>query len=211
MSFIPVPNTAEIVFNQVLSGKPVTCVLAASHTGSITTLNMTNLGQAILDGLFAFLTAGEWPGTTNIELVSIKLVDLTSSSSPVVFVTNGTGSTPPLPWAGSDGGTVLSQQDCSVVTWQTVARGRSFRGRTFLAGLPQTQLASSDAIKPTYMTFLDGFWLAIHDSINAAEGGTWTHCVISRFASHVARPSGITTPISTLRVNSYIGSQNRRR
>jgi hypothetical protein len=171
-------------------------------------LQMQALSQAIIDGIYAQQGAPSIPATTNTQLTSIHITDLTTSSSPAID--GVTGTTADLPYGGEDGTSEQGAQVATVITWQTVNRGRSFRGRSFFPGVPQNFMASSDAINVTWQSEMEVFWLAIHTAINTAGGGIWIHSIISRFSGGSPRAVGITTPVLTFRMNTKIATQRRR-
>lgn len=208
MTFIPVPNTVSIGLEFQDALNPVSCILAATHAAGFTIADMENLAKAIIDNI-ALETGGPTIFATSLtQLVSIKVTDLTSVSSPTIDWTTGT--TNDLPFTGNDAAGPAGGQVCGVVTWQTLARGRSFRGRNYWPGIPQDKLLDPTHLNASYTTLLESQWLAIHNGINTASAGSWTHVVISRHSGGVPRVTGITTPVATLRMNSKLGTQRRR-
>jgi len=209
LPYIPVPDVASIGLEFTLAGIPCSCVLYAENDSTVTIGNMQTLATAIIDAIDSFQGGPTIFADPNCALETIRMTDLTTSSGPSFDWVTGTSDN--LPFTGNAGSAVLSNQDCSVVTWQTTARGRSFRGRSFMPGLPQDALLNGTTIKPVYVTDLSGWWEAIHSGINTAGGGPWAHVVVSRISGGAPRSVGVATPIVTFRMNDYVGSQNRRR
>ena len=208
MAFIPVPNTVSIGLEFTDNSNPVSCILAATHAAGFTITDMQNLAKAIIDSI-ALETGGPTIFATSLtQLQSIRVTDLSSATGPTIDWITGTSQN--LPFVGNDAAGPAGGQVCGVVTWQTLARGRSFRGRNYWPGIPQDKLADPTHLTAPYVVLLEGQFLSIHNGINGAAGGVWTHVVISRHANKVPRPSGITTPVATLRMNSKLGTQRRR-
>lgn len=209
MAFVPVEKVASIGLEFSLAGKPVSCVLYAENDSTVTVSNMQTLAQAVIDAINVQMSGPNIFANPNCILETIKMTDLTTSSGSTFDWVHGT--TDDLPYPGNVGTAELTNQDCSVVTWQTALRGRSFRGRTFMPGLTQDALLDGQTIKSIYVTDLSAWWEAIHEGINTAGGGPWSHVVVSRVQNKVVLEAGVATPITTFRMNNYVGSQNRRR
>lgn len=209
MTFIPCPLCVSIGFEMVISAQPVSVVLHAAKSTAPTITNMEHLAQAVVDAAYAYEGGSTHvPGTSNLSLNSIKMTDLSTSSGPTFDWITGT--TADLPYTGGDGPLETGIQTASVVTWQTLARGRSFRGRSYWPAVPQDKLSNAKFIATAYVTVLDLWWAAIHAAINSVEAATWQHGVLSKFTAGAPRPSGILTPITSFRMNSKVGTQRRR-
>jgi len=102
---------------------------------------------------------------------------------------------------------MLSLQDAVVATLRTLGRGRSFRGRKYMAGFTEDDLT-------------DGIWSAaliseIEDQLDAwkvlASQFGWTLCIASEQINKVPKSPAVLTPVTTISVrNSLPGSQRRR-
>jgi len=207
-TFIPVPDVCQIGMQMVVQTQPVSIVLHALHSGAFTITNMQNLGKALLDGIDAEFGGPSIPATANTQLVNLRLTDLTTSTSPAIDWTTGTADD--LPYTGTYGTAEQGAQVSTVVTWQTLNRGRSFRGRSYFPGVPQDKLVNADSVTSAWVIVMEGMWNSVKDAINTAEGGNWTMVVVSKFSEGAARAVGIATPVSSFRQNAKLGTQRRR-
>lgn len=100
------------------------------------------------------------------------------------------------------------------VSFRTALRGRSFRGRNYVAGLTEDQVAGN-----IFISTLSASWKAAYEAIAAAIASTgWTWVVVSRFSGvdavtkePIPRAAGVTTPVlSVIVVDDFVDSQRRR-
>jgi hypothetical protein len=100
------------------------------------------------------------------------------------------------------------------VSFRTANRGRSFRGRNYVVGLGETQVAGN-TVAPSVITAFDGIYSQLLASPVAAIA-TWV--VVSRFSGvdpvtkePIPRVTGIATPITSVTVvDNVVDSQRRR-
>jgi hypothetical protein len=83
-------------------------------------------------------------------------------------------------FAGASGADYLPLQTAGMIEWQTALRGRSFRGKTFLAGF--TEAASDGAPVAGLLTDLDALGDALIDAIHDTGPPTRDLAVVSRFS-----------------------------
>jgi hypothetical protein len=204
MSFIPFVDTIEAVFEFRLGGQEVKNVLNYHSDVAINIALLEALGSALIK---AFLDSAWW-GTDIAGIIfdDIKLTDLTSASSPTATVVDFTGGNLPLaPTAHTDD--VVANNAALVVTHRTDSRGRSFRGRTYLAGM-------RNALTDTTTSFVAGVATnaiaLMNDLDDAAVSVNCGPVVASREAGGVPRSTGVTTLIREHACNTDIDSQRRR-
>lgn len=139
--------------------------------------------------------------STNETLTAIKCTDLTTQSGPVLEAPPaGTG-------LGTLTGSVLSAQAAIVTTFVTALRGRSYRGRSYLAGRVTADLDSVVAYSNTRRSAVQGAYEALPGRLN--DNG-FNHVVLSRQLNNVRRTTGVATVVTayTTRINVY--TQRRR-
>jgi len=95
------------------------------------------LAELIRDEWTAFLTAYASQDLTGVDVTATPL-DGSATAATVVMEATGNG-----------GVTTVSHQCALVLSHQTAKRGRSFRGRTYLPGVPVSTLESTDHSKWT--------------------------------------------------------------
>jgi len=130
--FIPIPNSATLCFDFTTAGQNWQfCLTVRKSSGGITPTDLATL-----------TTEGEawWNATldsnlnNNTQLRQVRATDQQTEGGPVdieIVGTNGTG-----------GGTLMSLGSPLVISLRTAKRGRSYRGRVYLSGIPQVNLVS---------------------------------------------------------------------
>lgn len=195
MAFIPfAPGVVEVHINGFLDGIPCQNVLGAKFvTGAATAID----GTALLNSIHTFMVGANWYThlTTNYIEQGLEAIDLTSASGWTAAV----GTVVP----GTNAGAPTQSQVAMVVTLQTAKRGRSYRGRNFVAGLPATGLLDTK----TWNTGTIAVWNEIYaDLVFAIQTAGWTPVVLSRIQDKVPLAEGITTPIASVRANEKLGT-----
>lgn len=107
---------------------------------------------------------------------------------------------------GEVASSVLAGGTAAVITWKTALRGRSYRGRTYVCGIPESALASGlfDS------TFVNGLTVAANQLYTACNGNDTPLCVVSRYHLGEPREVGVRTFVNTWAVNNRPDSQRRR-
>jgi hypothetical protein len=94
-----------------------------------------------------------------------------------------------------------------VVTQYTDQRGRSFRGRNYIPGLPQSDLEDPSHVTPTQAADWAAVWA---DLFSTMTTGGYTPVVTSYSFNKVPRTTAVSTPISSVAANNELDSQRRR-
>lgn len=198
LPFIPFANCAEVVMQGVHAGQPAYLTFGCLFTAPPTVVDLTNL-IAIFDGWYhSSLQALTAPA---MAYNNIKATDLTTSTGPVVNVAvsgtqQGTGPAPSVP-----------TNTALVVTCNTALRGRSYRGRNYVPGMPAAGLVNDNTWNATQYSAVGTSWGTLGGLLNV---GGWQHVVLSRYLNNVRRTTGVATPILTYRGNAKIGTMRRR-
>lgn len=198
MAFIPAPNTVKVTLSFLWAGQIVEMTLAVRKASAWDTSEMDDLAAVVktwwdssLKNLMSSVV-----GFTNINLL-----DMTTDSSPsidypvspVEFGANGTGSV---------------QNNVSLVTsFKTDKRGRSYRGRSYMVGVPGNAIFNSGTATAAYSAGLVASWLAL---VAAFVGNAWEHVVVSRYHDLAARLVADIEPITAYSVELNFDSQRRR-
>jgi hypothetical protein len=132
MPFIPIPNSASLCFDFVTAGQNWQfCLTVRKSSGSITPTDLatlTGIGEAwwlaTLDSIIG----------NNTTLKQVRATDQQTEGGPVDIEITGT--------AGAGGGDLNSLGAPLCISLRTAKRGRSYRGRAYVSGIPGTELAS---------------------------------------------------------------------
>jgi len=112
-----------------------------------------------------------------------------------------------FPFPGAINSPTVAPQVAAVVTTRTQDRGRSFRGRNYVPGIPTSALSAPGSLGSTAAAALLAAWGALSD----VESLTSTvHVVDSHFSGGSARSSGVTTPIIEYTMDLPLDTQRRR-
>lgn len=205
MPFIPVNLTAECEIRMLLDGQKVENTLYFKRTATMTTVDMTALGTSLINWWASFVADYT---SQDVTLNEVFITNLSTATSAVVSVPTSSTIT------GSIVTGSLPNNVALAVSFRTANRGRSFRGRNYVVGLPETEVVKntvSDGV-------VDNVEIAYNQLLSPLPGSSgWTWCVVSRFSGvdadgkPIPRTSGIATTItSALVVDPIVDSQRRR-
>lgn len=199
MPFVPVPLSYEAEIRMLLDGQHIENTLYFRASES----NPGPDGQELASSVLTWWTATFSPAVSqNLVLNEIYVTDLSSASAPVW--------SQPAPAPAPHGGRALESSPNNValcVSFRTLNRGRSYRGRNFVPGI-----ASDDVTLNTVSATILAQLQAAYEALTDVDGqGNWEWCVVSRMANGVERAEGIATPItSVVIVDPTVDSQRRR-
>lgn len=197
--FIPVINVAEVVVNGLIDGQQINNVFNFLYPSALTIPDLTGLG---IDVIQSWTDNLQTQVSTDYELISVKCTDLTTVSSPSVInfpvtALNGSWASPSVPL-----NTAL------VVSWHTELRGRSFRGRTYHAGIGQDGKANAGSVTdPVRANILAGYANFISDIESSSAND---HVIVSRRNAGAWRTTGVATIVTGVSVNNDFDSMRSR-
>lgn len=199
MPFIPVPNTVLAEVRMAIHGQRVENTLYFTHSAGWTTATATTLAN----NLITWWTVNVKPQVVaELELIEVVVSDLNVADSFQVTVPSPT----PHP-VGSASGEGFPNNVSLTISLRTANRGRSFRGRNYLVGIPEN-VGSLSQVTSAYAAAVQAAWNTIPAS-TASAGGVWV--VASRFHNKLPRVTGVTTPITAVViVDNFVDSQRRR-
>jgi len=198
MSFIPVPNTALARIVGTVDGQlTINTLYFEISGGGISAVNIQDLAVAV-DGWAATqlapLLSEDW------VYVRTETVDLTALNSFQGVAANGT--------PGGQEGEAVPNNVAACVSFNTGVAGRSFRGRNYVPGTPNSVVV---------LNTIDGAFRAnvLVAYAQLIGAGTflagWQWVVASRFTANAPRVSGVTTPVlSTAFRSPYVKSMRSR-
>lgn len=205
MPFVPVPNTFLAEVRMLCAGQQIENTLYFSPQVAADDPSMANLGALLLTWWNTFYAVAI---PTAVELREIHITDLSSATGGV--------HTQPAPAPGPTGdriSPVLPNQDTLSISFRTAVRGRSFRGRNYLAALGEGDVTES-IVNAAVQTDA----LAAYNALLAAPiVADFQWVVVSRYSGvdaagkPIPRAVGIATPVvSVVIVDAVVDSQNRR-
>lgn len=197
MPFIPVPAGIQLCFNFTTASQHWQfCLTLRKSTG---TVEDTDLQQATADGQSwwtSFLKGALASANTLAEIVA---TNLTSQGAPQFRVN--------VNEAGTNAGGFTPTSVAVVASHRTAKRGRSYRGRSFVGGIPVTQIDTPTTLAGSTATaFANGF-----ASLRSTLDGHGLDQVVAtkQHNNAVVSPAETNEVISTV-VDTLLDSQRRR-
>jgi hypothetical protein len=190
MPFVPVADTllVESVFNydgQIVENTSYFTKEGGWDEASVSSF-LDDIRALIETDLLPFLS-------TIIQLIRVvgTLLDAADALSLTLNVS------PPV--SGSDSASPLPNNSSYAITFQTAGRGRSKRGRNYIAGLTTGSRGSTNTVTSTFRTNVLAYYDALL-ALGTANGATMV--VVSRFSgvdvdgNPIPRVAGVVTPIT---------------
>lgn len=199
MAFIPVTNTVEAQIRMTLDNQQIENTLYFTNTDLYTATEMTVLGNDLLDWWTDQMAQNL---SDDVTLREIYLVDLRTETGFTVTVPSGS----PAPTGVNSGGAVPSNA-AMCVSFRTDLRGRSYRGRNYISGIPASEV-TLNTVSPTRIAGLIGSYELLFGFL-LSNGWSWS--VVSRRHNGADRITGVPTQVtSVVVVDATIDSQRRR-
>lgn len=156
------------------------------------------------------LTTGveDWLANSLMPALSGDL-EATAINAMALHATNAPSIQTPLvpPIVGGVASGPLPANAPMVVTHNSLLRGRSFRGRNFVPGIPEADVSSGGLVNGTRTTALLNAFADIADIENATST---THVILSTVQNGVELTNGVTTPVNSYSSDSVIRNMRTR-
>ena len=198
MAFQPCPNTISVTFVGVQNGTPVVNVFHVFEGTGWTTTDMTATGNACISWWRTYIRGGIHPSYT-LEKVVVR--DLTTATSPQIEIPVTTDN------VGLAAGAPAAANMALTLSWRTNTIGRSYRGRTYFGGLPNSALSTAQIVDST---FAAGFVTGGAALISIIQALGHELVVLSRYLNGVARVVGLVTQIISVVCDTKVDSQRKR-
>jgi hypothetical protein len=159
--------------------------------------------QALADYLWSWYASGVMPQLASFwDLRKVTVYDMSSALGQIWY---GVGT--PTSGARSGGPTPINV--ALVMTFYSAGRGRSSRGRNYVAGFSEDDVGGTELIAPTLITNLNTAYTNLIAGVQTGPGFEWV--VASRVGLGVPRPEiyGFTITAAVAR-NAILGTQRRR-
>jgi len=199
MAFIPIPDYVQLIA-EYTDGVAIAQNRFFCFGGApVTEEDLTEIAETFVDVWEEALSGNV---NANWSLTTLFLRDMTTESGINLVYTTG------LPSAGSNAGESLPTQVSATVTWQTGFVGRSFRGRTYVVGIPRSFVDGTDRqLTEAAQGFLEDRWTTF---LTAMQEAGHAPAVVSLSVGGVPRVEGLVTPIFNARVPFPLATQRRR-
>jgi len=198
MAFIPVPDVAQFNIRGTLDNQRIENTLYFRNVNTWDTEGLEAAAALVADWFEDNILPVV---TTDYVLREVYAVDLTTENSgsathTVAASTQGLDSSPALP-----------NNVAICVSFRTAQRGRSFRGRNYIAGLTEADVTGNTIGASQSSALVTAYGQLF--SLFPPGGAFWV--VVSRFTAGLPRTVGISTPVTAvLIVDSTVDSQRRR-
>jgi len=197
LPFIPFLDGAESIIHFTQQSSQWILTQGWKFSGPVTLTDLQNLASA-LDAWITAQLAAEISNSVSIDY--IKVTGLTTVTDPTVTIV-------PTTPAGTLTGLVLAAQTALVVTFLTANRGRSFRGRNYVAGRVNGDLLTVTTWQPARVAAMGLTYVNQPGIVNPTG---WTHQILSRFNNGVRRTVGVSTPVLQYVAKGQVATQRKR-
>jgi hypothetical protein len=205
MAFIPAPNTAQVNIRYLYAGQQIENTLYFHKGSAFSGTDLQDLADSVND---------HWASDVMIDLsnalqmTSVYVVDLTTASSGVATHTES--------HTGSNSGSAATPGNVAFcLKFTTASRGRSFRGRIYLPGIPIGYESTPGILNQSDAdTLLEDVQGAIGQIV--ADTGL-THVVVSRYSGvdvngdPIPRATALSTPVTGYSYTDRNSDSQRRR
>lgn len=199
MPFQPAPDIAQVTVFQRLDGQNVENVFHFhSDSGPITAISIEDLATGVGDYWGLNMLPQQ---TAQLLMHHVTALDLSSAAGVVGSSRSGTG-------FGGQSNDFLPNNVAVCMSLRTGLSGRSFRGRSYFAGLTEQQVTGND-VEPDALAAIEAAYTGMLGSGTLATG--WSLCILSRVTAGAPRLEGVSTLVtSALVLDSTVDSQRRR-
>jgi hypothetical protein len=205
MPFVPVPGCAEFELVYLYDGQICENTLWFKYDGAPDSTQLLATAAAI----HTWFTGAFGPNlSSNVQLNVIRATSHDTIDGAAVDYTTGL----PEVATGPDGGAPGNVAPC--ISFKTGVRGRSFRGRNYIVGIPEAELVRA-TIDSGWLGAVTNAYNALSDSTDPT-GATWV--VVSRFSGvdpdtkkPIPRAEGLSTPIISAAFTDNTSDSQRRR
>lgn len=195
MTFIPTLNAIKVTLIGTIAGQEIVIDITIGTPAAVT---LGDLSAASVDCIDWLSTEMLPILTDSYEFNECKAYDLSSVSAPVIST--------PLTLAGAINSAPVANNVAMVTSFLTLGRGRSARGRNYLAGI-QSIGGTPTSSDPTIPPQVVAAWAAINSYLNP---DSLDHVVISTRTGGADRAAGLKQNVTNYRTNADWDSQRRR-
>lgn len=198
MAFIPVPNAAEVVLKGSQSGANAFITLGFEKGTPFDGGDLENLLDVIGDWWDNELSEHVASSLSMPEIYAVSLETASSPTRSKFDMVHLTGQVPTAP---------VQDNVAMCVSFYTDSRGRSYRGRNYVPGIPASYLATPSAFATVPTANVGVVYEALATLLEATA---FSHVVISRQNGGVPLAVGNTTRVTGYVAKTKIATQRRR-
>jgi hypothetical protein len=203
--FVPLPNGVQVVIQGKLFGQTIQNVFYVVLPSAPGPTDV----QGVAEDFESWFHTHVLPGiSSDYTLERVTASDWTSPTGSQYILSE------PTPVAGGADPPTLPNSVAAVISLHTALRGGSFRGRSYLAGIPEAATDTPNTLAPARAAGFDAAYVEI-PGYNVTSPYA---LVIASFYSGVGtdgkpipRVTGIGTPVNAIAVDIVLGNQRRRR
>jgi len=197
VAFIPIPNSATLCFDFTSAGQNWQfCLTVRKSAGAITSTDLASI--ATIGGAW-------WTSdlraeiTTTTTLRQVRVTDMQ--------VEGGQQEIDTFNQAGTGGGGITPLNSPIVVSLRTAKRGRSYRGRAYVSGIPQDALLNPVDYTVTRTASVAAAFIALQADLDVAG---YDLVVASKKHNGVVTNPAETNEVIAILVDQHVDSQRRR-
>lgn len=199
MPFIPVADTVLAEIRQELFGQRIENTLYFRMVGGSGIAESTGLANDLIVWWTTLLSQFL---SLDLTLREVTITDLSTATGYSVTV----GAPTPNP-TGDIAVPALPGSVAACVSFRTTNRGRSFRGRNYVAGLPENAV-EGNTLSPTTRNGIVNSYGGIASTVVSFP---WEWVVVSRYSNGAPRVAGTATLVSAVvMTDDFVDSQRRR-
>lgn len=197
MAYIRLPAGIRIALEYEVFGKVVVNVYHVTTTDPIITLKLLDIAQVFKVWWETYMSLVMSPDIALFQLTALNLDE--ENGEKVTLVVS-----PAAP--GQEVGEAVSNNVAIVASLNTAKTGRSFRGRSYHAGLPENYVAEN-RISTSAASLIVGYYASLVTLLAVQNA----ELVVASFQSGgVPRAIGVGTPVDSVAVNTRVDTQRRR-
>jgi hypothetical protein len=156
MAFIPWPNGVQLCFDFTTGAQNWQfCLALRKSSGAPTPTDLSDLSAT---GEAWFTSHLDALMGTDVTLRQVRATDMTSQGAPQDIETSGL--------AGTAGNTSMTNNVARVVSHRTAKRGRSYRGRSYLSGVPKGLDTSATSFTTGHATDLVNAFTSLQSTLD---------------------------------------------
>lgn len=197
MAFVPTPGAVRTDIQFTQAGQQIHNVLWFSRDSTWTQAEREALNTAI---------SGWWNINKSYFSSSIGLAQITTVNQESQNAPSSQLIVSPVVYGTTSGGSLPANVACCA-TLRTALRGRSYRGRVYLTGMPKGNQYDEVSFTTTFLANVVTILQALKTAIEAL-GAVWV--IVSKVQNKIHLANGVKTPITAISVDQYIDSQRRR-
>jgi len=198
MAAVTLPFGVRSSMEFELDGQLVVNVYHAQSIETVASINLTNLANAVGAWWEDFMSANFSQDIALNRVIAKDISEVDGEQYELFYST-------PVP--GQSTGASLPNNVAACIGWTTSRTGRSYRGRSYYAGLPESIVTANTIAAPNLAAIVAD----CNELVTAVSDVSPFSLVVASFYNEGAvRTEGVGTPITGMSANDIVDSQRRR-